>query len=406
MTTASPLSTYVHLVHGTWPYGLFGKHDPKRPCWFEPGGGLHGKLRGELRADIVLDPFLWSGKNGFFARTWAGMKLAERMGTVAAERPGVRQLVIAHSHGGSAAVLSMQFLAHTAAADTLKTCICLGTPFAYLIDQERLGDTGLTDAWGSIVASIFIISALIGGWFGQPLHYSSFALLTFVALIISVILHRLIDQLSASPPIGRPEILPHVDLIVLRAPRDEASLAIGAAQGARWIANMLYQSAGLLDRSWLATLFQFVAIVGILSLPLFFEIPYSVELERSSPVAPSIACLAAALIVTSVFHLGAQLLAGIATGLLNPLEWARSGIEVETVPLNHPCHVKTYSALYRDEYTDWDGKALSFRRRRLRHSELTNSPDAIRDIIAVIQAVDAGRTIALERGRSDDWLFG
>lgn len=393
---------HVHLVHGTWPYGLFGKSNIKRPCWFEPGGKLHDTLRKNAKPGTDIQPFLWSGKNGVRARNSAGETLAKRIITVAEKRPGVLQVIIAHSHGGSVATLSMQSLSNTPAGDSLKACICLGTPFAYVLNKDTAGHHSKDSAFAGLISMSYVLFALHREWFGRPISFYAFLLMVVSAVIVFFTVNKVVDWISTDLSLDKPQILSHVEMIVLRSPRDEASLAIGIALALRWIAGPISEG----PRSGRIMFIQLILLVAFLFSYRFIQIPFWTELAPGSGAIQVLACVFSYLLVVCILDLTLRFFLGLATGLLNPLDWARAAIEVEPLPLDHPCHAKSYSALYNDEYQEWDGRNLSVRARQLRHSEITRSPDAIQDIIDATRAISRGENVSLRRGALPPLLIG
>src|SRR3569832_2346874 len=54
----------VHLVHGTWAKGMFGRSK----VWTEPGHEVYERLRAVLPAGTSIEIFFWSGANSVRAR--------------------------------------------------------------------------------------------------------------------------------------------------------------------------------------------------------------------------------------------------------------------------------------------------------------------------------------------------
>ena len=84
----------ITLVHGTFA---------RRARWIRPGSKIFLHLR---RAGYEVEAFQWSGRNSFRARSRAADQLRLRLEENASRRPGLRQIVIAHSHGGNVALLA------------------------------------------------------------------------------------------------------------------------------------------------------------------------------------------------------------------------------------------------------------------------------------------------------------
>lgn len=119
----------VHLVHGTWPDGLWQALRrglvPNSPypavdgtqSWFQSAHVFRTTLEQRLRDNgITADvrPFIWSGFNSFRARARAAEELLPHLarGVVRSDR----QLIIGHSHGGTVAMLALKMMAEGATA--------------------------------------------------------------------------------------------------------------------------------------------------------------------------------------------------------------------------------------------------------------------------------------------------
>ena len=111
-TPPSPL--VVHLVHGTWQYGLLSKagwekrrrNKPERyPLkWFMAGSEFCQKLEEQAGRQLDVRTFEWSGKNSFVERRKATERLRESLKEALAHSPaGAQHVVVAHSHGGTVA---------------------------------------------------------------------------------------------------------------------------------------------------------------------------------------------------------------------------------------------------------------------------------------------------------------
>jgi hypothetical protein len=113
----------VHLVHGTWPEGVWVSlkrwarpglaYTPEQgdAFWFQSGHEFRERLATSLsNAGFAPDfrPFVWSGANSFAARADAAEGLVPHL--VAGMHDGARQLIIAHSHGGTVAMLAMRLV--------------------------------------------------------------------------------------------------------------------------------------------------------------------------------------------------------------------------------------------------------------------------------------------------------
>ena len=140
----------VHLVHGTWPYGLLGRFIPalrhrRPPPWFEAGSEFWLDLAQKVHCKVELKPFHWSGANSLGARLSAAQRLRDDIAHVSnVSLRETCQLIIAHSHGGNIAAWAATE-PRTSWGQTHRTkgseCFgvaTLGTPFLHL--RHRVSD--------------------------------------------------------------------------------------------------------------------------------------------------------------------------------------------------------------------------------------------------------------------------
>lgn len=60
----------VYLVHGTWPFGPFGKERPdKSLSWFDSSSDFTAEVTAGLEKQVHLRDFRWRGNNSFSARS-------------------------------------------------------------------------------------------------------------------------------------------------------------------------------------------------------------------------------------------------------------------------------------------------------------------------------------------------
>ena len=87
------------LIHGTFAQGA---------SRVGPGSTFRAGLESAFGSRIASHLFKWSGDNSVFARKEAGDKLAEHVRAITTAHPGVRQILIAHSHGGNIALYALR----------------------------------------------------------------------------------------------------------------------------------------------------------------------------------------------------------------------------------------------------------------------------------------------------------
>ena len=164
----APAALAVTIVHGTFPRGswqqlrrnlrtlwtrLRGRpfdeaamwpapaSQPDQRWWFESGSKFERDIvrRSGLHVDgldVVFDHFLWSGCNGFADRADAARSLRAALRESARKHPGVPQVVLAHSHGGTVAVKALDDRdEYRGGGETpnVRALLTLGTPFVRLV---------------------------------------------------------------------------------------------------------------------------------------------------------------------------------------------------------------------------------------------------------------------------------
>jgi hypothetical protein len=90
----------VHLVHGTWPFGPFGRLFGAKKAWFEDGSPFQKAVESLADRPLEFQPFPWSGRNSVMARLNASEKLAHHLEQLQKNKPSARHVIIAHSQGG------------------------------------------------------------------------------------------------------------------------------------------------------------------------------------------------------------------------------------------------------------------------------------------------------------------
>src|SRR3569832_1882599 len=93
----------VHLVHGTWAKGMFGRSK----AWTEPGHEVYERLRAVLPAGTSIETFIWSGANSVRAREEGARLLRAHLENSLRAFPSDRHVLVAHSRGGTIASLAV-----------------------------------------------------------------------------------------------------------------------------------------------------------------------------------------------------------------------------------------------------------------------------------------------------------
>lgn len=246
----------VYLVHGTWPYGLLAHHLPilrrlcRRPRWFQEGSLLWQDLE---REGLQCRTFDWSGANSLLARRNAAAELRRTLEAARAEHPRDVRLVIAHSHGGNVAV---EALGSPEASGLARGVVTLGTPFLHFRSRVGVRDegvlgfaqlSGLAVLGAAILARrmpeitalaredfIFQPSA-VRRWFLVVAY-----IVALICFLLSLAWSRFRDGLTGHA-LRDPGPVP--GLLILRAPRDEPTLALSAARTADWAVETAWLAA-------------------------------------------------------------------------------------------------------------------------------------------------------------------
>jgi hypothetical protein len=222
----------VTLVHGTWG---------KRSSWAQSGSPLWAAF---LAEGAECYRFAWSGRNSHRARIQAAQDLDLHLQRLA--EPGIRQAVVAHSHGGNAAVHAVWGI-RSHQQDPI-TVVTMATPYFF---AKRKGSTSLIDT-AMIWIGAFILAFGVLPLFGRPNPWSWVTILPYLlifsvaVLVVGAIYFRVVHGPSDSeaqqeafiasvqtPPLM--EAAGRGDLLVIRAADDEAGGLLGAAQFAGWL---------------------------------------------------------------------------------------------------------------------------------------------------------------------------
>lgn len=223
----------VWLVHGT-----FAEKAP----WTMPGHMFHMGLSTRF-PDIAIRRFEWSGKNDVYAREMAAQDLVKHVKGLARLHPGKPQYVIAHSHGGNIALMTSHRLGATAG---LAGLACISTPFilARLQDRKLWTIKNLTDAFFALAIAIVIPIVLLSGGSWLVL-LAALTACVFIGNGLGAFFYGGLQGVAGSfagnlvasmqVPCGPRNML------ILRVPGDEASLALGFSQFLSWASSRLFE---------------------------------------------------------------------------------------------------------------------------------------------------------------------
>ncbi len=246
----------IHTVHGTWPYGYshqpeleknvhsFSLGDDEILPWFLEGSAFERAVIGESNA--IWKPFKWKGTNSFRTRAEAAHDFHEHLKESFAEFPQGKHVIVAHSHGGTVAVSTCTKLSDKE-RERIEGIVTMAAPFITL--KSNISSSSIPQYVFSRLAlfliplCVVVISIAFCLDFSQPIINGFFvSAILWIALTFLTFLHA--DRLVPHHIFSTTEALDIFDsfdgtkqfknpLVALRAPGDEASLVIIAAQALR-----------------------------------------------------------------------------------------------------------------------------------------------------------------------------
>lgn len=250
----------ITLVHGTWAHGCFRSSPGKSPSWFDEDEAFARsltKLLGRRGVEVVfLPPCVWSGGNSLQARRSCAKTIIESQRAAVKMDPSATRIVIAHSHGGTSAVRAMSKLPSRLMPHSL---ITMATPF--IVTEKRVlrkgeqlamrcasGVGNIMTLMGAAFLVVFILrlltpDAVVEANMDFIRKHETIFNFIFVALVALVgktmlkigrklrLTRRHLVRLAEG--MGPAEV-GSCKVLVLRAPSDEASLALGVGDAAEW----------------------------------------------------------------------------------------------------------------------------------------------------------------------------
>lgn len=182
----------VVLVHGTFA---------RAASWTRPDSPLATTVAKALGGSVLLTSFEWSGRNSHAARLSGGTELAEYLRSLRLSYPTASLHIVAHSHGGN---VVMYALRSTEIRDSLKSVVCLGTPFIVAYPRNVRSTLRLLKfaiiTTGVLVALLFALAVgFVGTFFASEPSISKFitgALLTLVVGAPSFFAMRLLLRIN------------------------------------------------------------------------------------------------------------------------------------------------------------------------------------------------------------------
>lgn len=227
----------VTFVHGTWG---------SRSRWFRSRSPMWRAFEAE---GAHCHEFFWSGRNSHIARTRAAESLAEHLCRLDPGGVGVPLAVVAHSHGGNAA-LHAAWRLRPEASSPIKL-VTLATPYFF---AKRKSQTSAIDTVASTLVFVYMAAVLVAVAFAADKSMATPTTLPAAVVAVFVLglrcLGWLYFRIAQGAPrdddirervvasIQTPEIPARAraeDLLVIRAADDEAGGLLGAAQFSGWL---------------------------------------------------------------------------------------------------------------------------------------------------------------------------
>jgi Putative serine esterase (DUF676) len=276
MTDEDKPDVCITLLHGTWGRGFFQNHRVAKGAqkrWFEEGSLFRHRLTSKLTDFQIshrIDVHTWSGANSILERAEQAAKLSEQLQDSIAKYPDAKQVVIAHSHGGNVIRLALTRLPDP----HLVFVITMATPFIEILASDHF--RGHTDTIDNMIRASYFAAALqlpflLWHTFGYSMKTVALAIaigLPCAFVLWHFTVHVLLINIDKSMRLRRAT---HdcmdwndINLLVIRAIDDEASLSLAAGAIGNRISIALARSMLSLNRS--KTVLLTVAAAGIASL--------------------------------------------------------------------------------------------------------------------------------------------
>lgn len=384
----TPCAVVVHLVHGTWPFGPFRRSSGDKKAWFENGSAVRKKIKERVSCKIQFREFRWSGRNSFFARRKAAAEFSNHLDNALKESSETMHLIIAHSHGGTVAA---QTIAHYSpwirGECRIKALVCLATPFPHLSSDGRSPreESLFFGAVGSIITALVAL-AVIPLWIKTP-EFNPWIVLALG--VLGPIFIPALFAASRSYEVDTsffPGFHSSIPILLIRATRDEAALAIGLAQSLHALSHTVYEAYD--DIRSIRSVLRVGAYV-ILTIIGYVTAIWVVGDHFYDHWQNSILVFTFALGIAGLIYLGSYALIAFMVGFTNLRSWP-ARVEVDAAPPNTVCAFKSYSNLSGIEATS------------LRHG-IYELEDVQREIASIIESIADGATPRLQ---SQDELIG
>jgi hypothetical protein len=261
------MNTILYLVHGTWPFGLWPrswrirKGVGREPQWFQEGSEFRKDIERQLSPRTVqFVEVKWGGRNTVRSRSEGAVQLAGKLKEGIEREPGARHVVVAHSHGGNVAMYALQKLDRQYYPAGIVT---MATPF---LEVEGRPSSDPAGNFLSIIEYLFsiiwiLISVILYMFASIILVMNSTKNTILISYILFLVGGALLIRYGMAPyswltdrydmiARGATEALTTrrargfypvgTNLLVLRAPGDEATLALASAGFFAWMSSLLW----------------------------------------------------------------------------------------------------------------------------------------------------------------------
>ena len=230
----------VTLIHGT-----FASH----AAWTRSGSALRGALEAAHGKQCLFEPFDWSGANNVFERILAAQALITHLDKLQTAYPGIRHILIAHSHGGN---LALQAESHGKSIGPIEGICCLATPFfhARLREESVLSAKFLQSVFLALLSVPYLVVGLV---VSVPLIWS--LVYVVVAIFVSATIGGYLSGGVALRPLGENIVnwtharCSIVNLKIIRASGDEASLVLSIGQLTAWASRFSIKKLARAERN-------------------------------------------------------------------------------------------------------------------------------------------------------------
>jgi len=230
----------ITLVPGTWGYGFFRRranlYRPSNPPrWFENSSQFRQTLEAELRRlgfTFHIEVLQWDGSNSVQSRAVQADRLAAIL--KAQRSPGVRRVVIAHSHGGNIACRAASLVE---VSNNDLDVVTLATPFLQASTRQEDSPQLIADLL-VILLGVMSAEAFIAASAATRLLAGLKTLAVWI-LVLLYIWSKYKGENELANMVNT-RVTPGVRILAIRGFTDEASAAIVLGSIAAGLMNALF----------------------------------------------------------------------------------------------------------------------------------------------------------------------